>query len=57
MVNLQPLYELRGRYLAALAERAALRAAAANSRGEYERLKKLYAESWDQVSILIERNG
>jgi hypothetical protein len=44
VANLQPLYELRGRYLAALAERRALRAAAANSRGEVERLQKLYAD-------------
>ena len=44
VVNLQPLYELRGRYLAALAERRALRASAAHSRGEYERLKKLHAD-------------
>jgi hypothetical protein len=44
VVNLQPLFELRGRYLAALAERRALRAGAANSRGEYERLKMLHAD-------------
>jgi hypothetical protein len=44
VVSLQPLYEQRGRYLAALAERRALRAAAANSRGEYERLKRLFAD-------------
>jgi hypothetical protein len=44
VVNLQPLFELRGRYLAALAERRALRAAAGNGRAEYERLKQLYAD-------------
>jgi hypothetical protein len=44
VVNLQPLYELRGKYLAALAERRALRAAAANSRNEYERLRTLFAD-------------
>jgi hypothetical protein len=44
VVNLQPLFELRGRYLAVLAERRALRAAAANTRGEYARLKTLHAD-------------
>jgi hypothetical protein len=44
VVNLQPLFELRGRYLAALAQRRALRAAAANSRAEYERLNNLCAD-------------
>jgi hypothetical protein len=44
VVNPQPLYELRGRYVAALAERQALRAAAANSRNEYERLRTLHAD-------------
>ncbi len=44
VVNLQPLFEARGRYLAAVTQRRAVRAAAANSRAEYERLKQLYAD-------------
>jgi hypothetical protein len=44
VVNLQALYELRGKYLAALAERRGLRAVAANSHNEYERLRTLFAD-------------
>lgn len=42
VVNLQPLYELRGRYLAASAEARALRSAVAASRAEYDRTRRLY---------------
>jgi hypothetical protein len=42
VVNLQPLYELRGRYLAALAESRALRSAVAASRAEHDRARRLY---------------
>ncbi len=42
VVNIQPLLDLRARYVAAIAEARALRAAAANSESEYRRVKKLF---------------
>ena len=42
VLNPQPLLDLRGRYLAAVAEARASNAAVASSRAEYERLKKLF---------------
>jgi hypothetical protein len=44
VVNLQPLYDLRGKYLAGTADAGGLRAALASSRAQYERAKKLYAD-------------
>ncbi len=44
VVDLQPLYEQRGRYLAALAEARGLRAAVATSEAEYERARRLFAD-------------
>lgn len=44
VVNLQPLYELRGRYLAAAAEARALRSTVAASRAEYDRTRRLYED-------------
>ncbi len=44
VVNLQPLYELRGKYLAGLADVRGLRAGVASSQAEYERVRKLYAD-------------
>lgn len=44
VVNLQPLYELRGKYLAGMADMRGLRAGLASSQAEYERVKKLYAD-------------
>jgi len=42
VLNPQPLLDLRGRYLAAVAEARASSVAAASSHAEYERLKKLF---------------
>ncbi|MEO8628720.1 MAG: hypothetical protein ABI612_11550 [Betaproteobacteria bacterium] len=42
VVNIQPLLDLRARYVAAAAEARALRAVAANSEAEYQRAKKLF---------------
>lgn len=42
VLNPQPLLDLRGRYLAAVAEVRGLTAVNANSRAEFERLKKLF---------------
>jgi hypothetical protein len=42
VVNIQPLLDLRARYVAAISEARALRAAAANSEAEYHRVKKLF---------------
>lgn len=44
VVNLQPLYELRGRYLAAAAEARALRSTVTASRAEFERTRRLYED-------------
>src|SRR5581483_7278075 len=44
VMNLQSLYEARGRYLAALAETRALRSGVSASLAEYERAKRLYAD-------------
>jgi len=44
VVDLQPLYEQRGRYLAALAEARGLRAAVATSEAAYERARRLFAD-------------
>src|SRR5262249_47573514 len=38
------LFDLRGRYLAAVSEAQGLRAIAENSRSEYERVRKLYED-------------
>jgi hypothetical protein len=42
VVNVQPLMDLRARYVEAVANLRALRAAAANSTSEYQRLRKLF---------------
>lgn len=42
VLNSVPLFEMRGRYLAAAAEIPGLRAISANNRAEFERLKKLF---------------
>jgi hypothetical protein len=44
VMNLQPLAELRGRYLAAAAEARALRAAAAAAESEYQRMEMLHRD-------------
>jgi hypothetical protein len=44
VVNIQPLLDLRARYIAAIAEARAVRAAAANSEAEYRRVKKLFEQ-------------
>jgi len=44
VVNVQPLLDLRARYVAAIAEARALRAAAASSEAEYRRVKKLFEQ-------------
>jgi hypothetical protein len=44
VMNLQPLAELRGRYLAADAEARALRAAVAAAESEYQRMEMLYRD-------------
>jgi hypothetical protein len=42
VANIQPLLDLRARYIAAVSEARALRAVAANSEAEYRRAKKLF---------------
>ena len=44
VMNLQPLAELRGRYLAAAAEARALRAAVAAAESEYQRMEMLHRD-------------
>jgi hypothetical protein len=44
VVDLHALFDLRGRYLSAVSEAQGLRAVAENSRGEYERVRKLYED-------------
>jgi hypothetical protein len=44
IVNVQPFIELRTRYVSAVSDARALRAAAANSATEYKRLKKLFED-------------
>jgi len=44
VMNLQPLAELRGRYLAAAAEAQALRAAVAAAESEYQRMEMLHRD-------------
>ena len=44
VVNIQPLLEVRARYLSAIAEGRALRAAAASSGSEYQRMQRLYQD-------------
>jgi len=44
VVNIQPLLDLRTRYVAAISEARALRAAAASSEAEYRRVKKLFEQ-------------
>ena len=44
VVNIQPLLDLRARYIAAIAEARAMRATAANSEAEYRRVKKLFEQ-------------
>jgi len=51
VANIQPLLDLRARYVGAVSEARALRAAAANSEAEYRRVKKLF----DQDRNLSER--
>jgi hypothetical protein len=52
VVNIQPLLDLRARYVSAVSEARALRAAAANSEAEYHRVKKLF----DQDRNVSERS-
>lgn len=52
VANIQPLLDLRARYVAAIAEARALRAAAANSEADYQRVKKLF----DQDRNVSERS-
>jgi multidrug efflux system membrane fusion protein len=42
IVSVQPLIDLRSRYLSAVSDARALRAAAANSATEYQRMKRLF---------------
>jgi hypothetical protein len=51
VANVQPLLDLRARYMSAVSEARAMRAAAANSEAEYRRVKKLF----DQDRNLSER--
>lgn len=44
VLDLHALFDLRGRYLAAVSEAQGLRAVAENSRGEYERVRQLYED-------------
>jgi hypothetical protein len=44
VINIQPLLDLRARYVAAIAEARALRAAAANSEADYHRAEKLFEQ-------------
>jgi len=44
VVNIQPLLDLRARYVTAISEARALRAAAASSEAEYRRVKKLFEQ-------------
>jgi hypothetical protein len=44
IVNVQPLIDLRARYVSAVSDARALRAAAANSGTEHKRLKKLFED-------------
>ncbi len=44
VVDLQPLFDARGRYLVAVAEARGLRAVADNSHEEYDRVRKLYED-------------
>jgi hypothetical protein len=44
VVDLHALFDLRGRYLAAVSEARGLLAIAENSRGEYERVRSLYED-------------
>lgn len=52
VVNVQPLLDLRARYVAAISEARALRAAAVNTEAEYHRVKKLF----DQDRNVSERS-
>lgn len=54
VVNLQPLYEQRGRYLAAMAEARGLRAVVASSEAEYERARKLYADERNVAERVVQ---
>jgi len=54
VINLQPLYELRGRYLTALAEARGLRAAVASSQAEYERARKLFADERNVAERVVQ---
>jgi hypothetical protein len=53
VLSLQPLYDLRGRYLAAAAELRGLRATAANSEAEYQRLVKLYEDDRNVAERMV----
>ena len=44
VIDLHALFDLRGRFLASVSEAQGLRAVAENSRGEYERVRKLYED-------------
>jgi len=44
VVNVQPLIDLRARYVATVSDARALRAAATSSAAEYQRLKRLFAD-------------
>jgi len=54
VVNLQPLYEQRGRYLTALAEARGLRAAVASSQAEYERTRRLFADERNVAERVVQ---
>ena len=54
VTNLQPLYELRGRYLTALAEARGLRAAVVSSEAEYERARTLFADERNVAERVVQ---
>ncbi|MCC7547071.1 MAG: hypothetical protein IT532_04835 [Burkholderiales bacterium] len=54
VVNVQPLYEQRGRYLTALAEARGLRAAVATSEAEYERARRLFSDDRNVAERVVQ---
>lgn len=54
VVNLQSLYEQRGRYLTALAEARGLRAAVASSEAEYQRTHRLFADERNVAERVVQ---
>ncbi len=54
VVNLQPLYEQRGRYLTALAEGRGLRAAVATSEAEFERARRLFSDDRNVAERVVQ---